>query len=153
MNKTVRPLPDGYLKLLYLRTKIRWAEWMSRHSLRLGRRGLLIALGVFTTVFAAGCVLLIFSGGMPVSTNPAITPDQIISIRAPGPPNRPEALPDTVLQQQLAAFRRYMDNLESTESGRKIRDSLLKTRPGLMDSIAIAESLYINQNIKNHEKQ
>lgn len=105
-----------------------------------------MTFGVFTTVIAAGCLLLIFSGGTVLRTSSSISPDKIISIRAPDPPYNPIPVPDTLLQQQLAAFRRYMNDLNTTEAGRKTRDSLLRARPGLMDSIAIAETLYTNQN-------
>lgn len=145
-DKTGMPVLDGYLQKLYLRARARWVQWMTRHSQRLGRRGLMIAFGVFTTIIAAGCVLLIFSGGMLLGTSPSISPDKIISIRAPDTTSSPKLVRDTLLQQQLSAFRRYMAKLENSETGRKTRDSLLRARPGLMDSIAIAETLYTNQN-------
>lgn len=145
-DKTSKPVLDGYLQRLYLRARARWVQWMSRHSQRLGRRGLMIAFGVFIIMIATGCLLLIFSGGTLLRTSPSISPDKIISIRAPDQPYIPIPVPDTLLQQQVAAFRRYMADLEKTEAGRKTRDSLLNERPGLMDSIAIAETLYTNQN-------
>lgn len=144
-DKASKPLLDGYLQKLYLRVRARWVQWMSRHSQRLSRRGLMIVFGVFTTMIAAGCLLLIFSGTL-LSTSPSISTDKIISIRAPDPTKSPNIVRDTLLQQQLSAFRRYMAELEKTEAGRKTRDSLLRARPGLIDSIAVVETLYTNQN-------
>lgn len=151
-SATCKPLFDGYLQLLYLRTKVKWAEWMHRQSLRLGRRGLMICLGVFTTIFGACCLLLIFSGGTLLSSSPSVKSDRIITIRAPDEPKFSAAAPDTLLLEQIVAFRTYMQDLEASENGRKTRDSLLRARPGLMDSIRIAEILIKNQKEEHHEK-
>lgn len=145
-DKVGEPVLDGYLQKLYLRVRARWVQWMSRHSQRLGRRGLMMTFGVFTIMIATGCLLLIFSGGTLLHTRPSVSPDKIISIRAPDPARSEKNVRDTLLQQQLSAFRQYMAELEKSEAGRKTRDSLLRARPGLMDSIAIAETLYTNQN-------
>lgn len=145
-DKASKAVLDGYLQKLYLKARARWVQWMSRHSQRLSRRGLMIAFSVFITIITTGCLLLIFSGGMPLGTSPSISPSKIITIRAPDTTNSLKMVRDTLLQQQLSAFRRYMAELENSEAGRKTRDSLLRARPGLMDSIAIAETLYTNQN-------
>lgn len=145
-DKANKPMLDGYLQKLYLKARAKWVQWMSRHSQRLSRRGLMIAFGVFTTIITTSCLLLIFSGGMLLGTSPSISPDKIITIRAPDTTNSLKMVRDTLLQQQLSAFRQYMTELEKSEAGRKTRDSLLRARPGLMDSIAIAETLYTNQN-------
>lgn len=139
-----KPVLDGYLQQLYLRTKIKWAGWMHRQSLRLGRRGVIISLAVFTCIFGACCLLLIFKGGLNMSSSPAVKPDRIISIRAPDEPEFPTAVTDTLLLNQIAAFKSYMRKLEASESGRKTRDSLLRARPGLTDSIRMAETLLNN---------
>lgn len=43
---------------------------------------------------------------------------------------------------KIEAFRQYVDSLPATLAGRKIKDSLLVARPGLMDSIRQFEKLY-----------
>lgn len=151
-NATAKPVLDGYLQLLYLRAKVKWAEWMHRQSLRLGRRGRMISLAAFTCIFGACCLLLIFSGGAHLSNGPFVQPDRIVSIRAPDEPEFPAAVPDTLLLNQIAAFKSYLQDIEASESGRKVRDSLLKARPGLMDSIRMAESIIKIQKEENHEK-
>ena len=87
-----------------------------------------------------------------MSSSPAVKPDRIISIRAPDEPDFPAAVTDTLLLNQIAAFKNYMRKLEVSESGRKTRDSLLEARPGLMDSISMAETLLNNQNENHNEK-
>jgi hypothetical protein len=56
----------------------------------------------------------------------------------------PAAVPDSTVLGNVAAFRRYMDDLRSTPAGSRVRDSILRARPGLMDSINAIESLYKN---------
>ena len=45
----------------------------------------------------------------------------------------------------IQAFERYMDSLQQTQSGRKLHDSILITRPGLMDSIRMLKEIYNSQ--------
>lgn len=44
--------------------------------------------------------------------------------------------------QELQRFRHYMDSLAGSPSGRKLHDHILKSRPGLMDSIRFIENRY-----------
>ena len=45
----------------------------------------------------------------------------------------------------IQSFERYMDSLKQTESGRKLHDSFLITRPGLTDSIRMLKEIYNSQ--------
>ena len=44
--------------------------------------------------------------------------------------------------QKIIQFRKYMDSLSGTKTGKKIADSILLKRPGLTDSIIQIEQLY-----------
>jgi hypothetical protein len=46
---------------------------------------------------------------------------------------------------RLEQFRGYMDSLDSSADGKKIKDSILSQRPKLMDSLVIVEQLYNKQ--------
>ncbi|WP_423147051.1 hypothetical protein [Rubrolithibacter danxiaensis] len=48
--------------------------------------------------------------------------------------------------QKIHEFRRYIDSLANTASGKRFLDSILKQRPGLMDSIEFLENIYQSQN-------
>jgi hypothetical protein len=50
--------------------------------------------------------------------------------------------------QRIEQFSRYMDSLNSSVSGKRIRDSLLLSRPGLMDSIQVLKRLFQLQTSK-----
>jgi hypothetical protein len=47
---------------------------------------------------------------------------------------------------KIIAFLKYMDSLAGSVSGRKIYDSIIHIRPGLLDSAKLLEKLYHNQN-------
>jgi hypothetical protein len=46
---------------------------------------------------------------------------------------------------KIHRFERYMDSLSKTKNGKIIHDSILDTRPGLMDSIKMIETIYQSQ--------
>jgi len=141
----------GAFQHLYLRSKSRWADYMERQSSRLSRKGHYLLFGLFICIASIYCCLLIWSGGLLVNRH-SIGAEPISTIRTPSPPVRFDTRKDTMLLERIRTFRSYMADLETSESGRRTRDSILKARPGLMDSIRIAESLFNNQKENNHEK-
>ncbi len=48
---------------------------------------------------------------------------------------------------RIQKFLNYLDSLNLTPSGRKIQDSILKDRPGLMDSIRLLEKMSQSKSI------
>lgn len=57
-----------------------------------------------------------------------------------------EILVDEDTWQKIQVFKQYMDSLRLSES--KKYDSIILSRPGLMDSIAMVEELYYSQKSK-----
>jgi hypothetical protein len=49
---------------------------------------------------------------------------------------------------KIEQFKKYIDSLSNSISGQKIKDSILKFRPFLMDSINQFENLYLNNTDK-----
>ncbi|RYD97517.1 MAG: hypothetical protein EOP54_10685 [Sphingobacteriales bacterium] len=142
---TPPPVLDSYLQLVYLKAKVKWAEWMDRQSSRLGTKGIRILFIAVSTLFGTICLLLILSGGQLFYTKPHLRPDAIQTVRAPSSAIDKAASPDTTAMKQIKMFHNYMEDLSMTESGRKTRDSILEARPGLPDSIRILESIYNNK--------
>lgn len=53
--------------------------------------------------------------------------------------------------RRIQDFKKYMDSIASTPSGRKIFDSIITARPGLIDSILISGYLFQSQTkTQNH---
>lgn len=47
--------------------------------------------------------------------------------------------------QRIQRFKKYMDSLQTTKAGQIKYDSIIKARPGLMDSIDFIEQVYREQ--------
>lgn len=47
--------------------------------------------------------------------------------------------------QRIKSFRTYMDSLKHDQRGRLVYDSIVQARPGLLDSVSVAESIYKQQ--------
>lgn len=135
-----------------VRMQLAWVEWMEARAARLSRKGQYLALGLFVAVATGFCMLMLF-GGLINITGFTAKPDAIRGAAAPRI-SSPKAVPDdSLLQERLTAFRSYWDSLSLSASGRKTRDSLLQARPGLMDSISVAELLIATQKHDSYEKQ
>lgn len=48
--------------------------------------------------------------------------------------------------EKIKKFRVYIDSLATSNSGRRMYDSIRKYRPGLMDSLTIIENIYNSQS-------
>jgi hypothetical protein len=47
--------------------------------------------------------------------------------------------------QRIENFKSYLDSLAKTNAGKRILDSIIANRPGLIDSLSIVENLYQTQ--------
>ncbi|WP_207515935.1 hypothetical protein [Longitalea luteola] len=47
--------------------------------------------------------------------------------------------------KEVRDFKRYTDSLKNTANGRSLYDSILRARPGLMDTVGMLEELYLLQ--------
>lgn len=142
-----------YLHMMHLRIKLAWVEWMERQSGRLGRKGHYVALGLFVSISMGCCVLLITGGFSTLIREVNLQPAPIVKVKSINANPASPTIEDSVLEQGVQSFRNYMDSLARSPSGMRLRDSLLNARPGLMDSIKIAETLINNRKTTTYEKQ
>ncbi|KAB5487595.1 hypothetical protein [Flagellimonas hadalis] len=123
-----------------------WAKWMSNKTKRISKRTVTIALVVFVSLTSGYCIYLGVHAITGKSKGNAFT---VTSIKSPrhltesGAMESP--LPPISKQdyRRIQKFRLYMDSLARSPSG----DSIIATRPGLMDSVRYIEKEY--QNFKN----
>lgn len=120
-----------------------WADWMQRESERLSLRRKKVLFVTAVVLASAYCVILMTgsllepSGKLPETGKmrvPTLSLDTVIR----------KSVPDIRMQHRIHSFRQYMDSLGHTSEGRYKRDSILKARPGLMDSIALWEKMKDN---------
>lgn len=133
VQQSVRPLQKGL------------ANWMAKRTSNFKRRHWLIVLLLF--ILAGGgynCYLIadsLFSKGrIMFSIYPIHRP---LFFRETG-----EATSDPDVQlcageyERIHRFKLYMDSLATSPSGKKVRDSILLHRPGLLDSVLFIEAHY-----------
>lgn len=140
------------LYALRLRMQLAWAEWMEAKVAHLSRKGQYVAFGLFMAIATGFCTLMLFGGVSGISGFMA-KPDAVRSVAAPQISSPKVPPDDSLLLERIASVHYYWDSLSGSASGRKTRDSLLQARPGLMDSIRMAEQLIATQKQNRYEKQ
>lgn len=66
-------------------------------------------------------------------------------IHLQGEPTGPTASISREEYLHIQNFKKYMDSMAKTPSGRRTFDSIITARPGLIDSILLIEHIYLSQ--------
>jgi len=115
-----------------------WARAMGRLFNRLpplAKKALLI--GFCLVAVAYSTMLLAFSFKRGLRMPEKISGPVAIIKPLSGQPN---GMPAFI--RRIERFKRYLDSLGTSSGGRRIRDSILQKRPGLLDSIHKIETIY-----------
>jgi len=131
-----------------LRLQYKCAHWLERKTAHLSRKNWIVILFCFT-VFAGGCSIYLIVNSLSGNTTETMT---VMPITKPTNTVRFEEIPiqlnATISKtefEKMVRFRKYMDSLGRSPTGKKRHDSILKYRPGLLDSISIVEQYYHSQ--------
>jgi len=129
-------------KVLWLQNK--WTLFMDRKVNKLSVRSKKFGLMVFVGLSVLICISILIETFNGSHHNSSL---QIGHMRKQIL-QHDEIVPSTPLSQynRVVAFHKYMDSLSSSNTGRKLFDSINLVRPGLLDSVRILERLYHNQN-------
>ena len=141
------PLQDkaaGWLvaKVLWLQTK--WVQYLdgrvNKLSIRSKKFGLMVFVGLSLLVCTSILVETFTGHRNPTTLNIGKMRKPVIQ--------RDEARPFISSSQfkRVSEFHRHMDSLVSSIPGKKIYDSIMQCRPGLLDSAKQLEELYQHQN-------
>lgn len=121
----------------------RWAEWMNSRTAKFTRRHWLIALLLFILLAGGYNFYMAYEGLFSKGKNILWS---VYSIHKPwffGQDKvvTTDSLPSlpTTEYERLRSFQLYMDSLSGSPSGKKIYDSILQLRPGLMDSVSFVQ--------------
>ena len=131
-----------------LRLQYKCANWLERKTAHLSLKSWIIIL-FFFTVFTGGCSIYLivnsFSGNTTKSiivtpitkpTNAVPLEEKFIHLNA--------TISKTEFEK-IVHFSRYIDSLDRSPTGKKLHDSIVHYRSGLLDSIAIVEQYYHSQ--------
>ena len=131
-----------------LRLQYKCAHWLERKTAYLSRKSWITILFCFT-VFTSGCSIYLIVNSLSGNTTKNIT---ITPITKPtnAVPFEEKSIQlnmaiNTTEFEKIVRFRRYMDSLGRIPTGKKLYDSILHYRPGLLDSITIVEQYYHSQ--------
>jgi hypothetical protein len=119
------------------------ALFLSIRFERLSIRGKKSILVAFCCLF--GCAT-IFLAVQPVGRRQAGLAIQPIrlpahAIQNGSPPTGSGTVIPPQVVQQISAFRHYIDSLRRDTGGARVYDSLVRARPGLLDSLSIVEQI------------
>ncbi len=124
----------------------RWSEAMGQFFAKLSLKGR-------WTVLAGFILLMIGLNGYLIAEAISGKKDYLdskVKISIPVMPDGPKQVKDNILPDEITSriksFKAQMDSLSETPEGRRKRDSILNTRKGLVDSIAVIDELYQQLN-------
>lgn len=131
-----------------LRLQHKCANWLERKTAHLSRKSWIIILFCFT-VYTGGCSIYLIVNSFSGNTTKAITVTPITKPTNSVPLEEKSihlnATINTTEFEKIVRFRRYMDSIGHSPTGKKLHDSILHYRPGLLDSITIVEQYYHSQ--------
>ncbi|MBW8334462.1 MAG: hypothetical protein K0M40_20775 [Prolixibacteraceae bacterium] len=134
-----------------LRLQTGWALWMGKRTQHLSRRTLLLLLVAFIGFAGGYSIYLIGQSFSGIQTNAfSVTPIKKPGfVRQTGETASPTDMNiDKPDYQRIVRFRGYMDSLTRSPAGKAVYDSILPSRPGLLDSARFIEEIYQSQTKK-----
>lgn len=134
-----------------LRLQTSWAQWMGERTEHLSNKTLHCLLLVFIVLAGGYSIHLIgqsFSGHQTnaFSVTPIKKPKHVLQSR--DDVSLPYMIVRETNYQRIIQFRRYMDSLARSPTGKAMHDNILLSRPGLQDSIRLIEKIYHSQTKK-----
>jgi hypothetical protein len=134
---------------LLLSIQNRFTSFMSARINSLSSRSKRVCLGFFCLIFG-GFSVHVFFGAFDDSGNSGktIKPDQVVVPKYYNQADTDvnESLVTEKDIMRINRFKIYMDSLSLSTEGKAEYDSILKERPGLMDSIKAIEGMYYSQS-------
>jgi hypothetical protein len=128
------------ISFVILNIQRKWATGMQNMTIGLSIRKLKVYMVIITLSVTGYTTFLVYSS----FTGSQTRLPRMGSIQKPLMPKFDQEYTshkDTLMLIRLKKFHKYMDSLAVSEPGKKIRDSLLRQRPGLLDSLNQLEEL------------
>lgn len=126
----------------------KWAAWLGNKTDKLSQSVKLYSLVLFCFLFGGGSIYLIVNA---IGDNT----ERLFIEKMSFPAYAIEKDSTAYLKQlplltekeyqNIQRFKQYMDSLQRTPTAKTTYDSIIKARPGLMDSIAFIEHFYHEQ--------
>ena len=123
------------------------AKWLENRTAHLSAKSWIVILFCFIVFTVGGNVYLIVDG---LNGNAKKIERSLISrpINAVAFDTKNTILNASLSKTQIermARFQMYMDSLGRSPTGKQVQDSMLRLRPGLLDSLVVVEDYYRSQ--------
>lgn len=131
-----------------LRLQHKCAHWMERKTAHLSRKSWILILICFTVLTSGYSIYLMignFSDTM-INVEPFTTIAKSKNCREGSAQKNKIKVPISTAEfEKIVRFRKYMERLGHSATGKKVQDSIMLYRPGLLDSLTIVEKYYHSQ--------
>ena len=142
-GNVLRQLEEANLRLQH-----KCAHWMEKKTAHLSRKSWILILICFT-VLTSGYSICLMIGNFSYT---AINVEAITTIAKSKYGRQANAEKDKINVpisnaefEKIVHFRKYMERLGHSATGKKVQDSIMRYRPGLLDSLTIVEKYYHTQ--------
>lgn len=140
-KKSEKPVPPEEKWVAGLQEKIvDGAKWLGERTASFSKRTWLVVLGLFCLTFGLWSLAVIYSSVTVKPSKQVLSPKPVSVSRLPIPKSAPAPTIPKRDMEKVARFQRYFDSLPPAA-----KDSLLKRRPGLFDTVAQLKKLYAEQ--------
>lgn len=133
------------------RRQRRAADYLNAKAENLSRKQLITSFTCFVLLFGGSAVAVIWQAfhrpATTVRVKSIAVPDHVLIPEQESPKER--ALTRTEIRH-IKSFRRYLDSLQQSDNGKAVYDSIVRHRPGLLDSLSFIEEVY-NEQLKTSE--
>lgn len=128
------------------RMQTMWADFMQARFEKFSVQGKKFLVVMMCVLFGGFSVYLIIVSIAKRNKSFSIVtqikrPSHILFSGEPSEPDVTKIIPEKEFKK-IQQFNRYMDSLQNTKVGKKIYDSIMQSRPLLMDSVIRFEKLY-----------
>jgi predicted PurR-regulated permease PerM len=130
-----------------LRLQYKCAHWLESKTARLSRKSWIVILICFT-LFTSGYSIYVIVKSFSQTTSSTISITPITKTTNAKTANEMVKINLSISKmeyERIIRFRRYMDSLGRSPTGKKTQDSIMQYRPGLLDSITVVENQYHSQ--------
>lgn len=130
-----------------LRVQHRCAHWMERKTAHLSRKSWILILICFTVLTSGYSIYLMIGNFSDIAINvePITTIVKSTNGRQVAKKDKLNVPISKAEFEKIVRFRKYVERLGHSATGKKVQDSIRRYRPGLLDSLTIVEKYYHSQ--------
>lgn len=144
--------PTLRMVMLYVNSRMHGlSDYLQKQSNKLSMKAKKISLFFFCLLFCSLSIRALLKGFFYNKNSIAVR-----SITVPayvGLPNNDLRSDRNIISlnelEHIEAFKKYLDSLNASQSGKRLFDSIMIVRPHLLDSILFLENMYQLQSLKN----